>query len=96
MGRRNGLFRNVQFEYSQTAGGGDTPFQCEGGLLINTPSVMPLRLNGGGDTSFDSQDNMDDIDYQSNSILENDSSISNLSERDSQHINESDLSFVRT
>ena len=86
-------------EYSPITGGVDTPLRCEGkDLLISTPSVFPpLRLNGGGDTSHESQENiMDDNEHHSNSILVNDPSTSPPSNHDSQYVsNENDpLSFV--
>ena len=63
---------------------GDTP--CGKGLLMKTPDVFtPLRLNGGGDTSHEWQENMENIEYQNNNIVFNDSSISFSSNRDSQH-----------
>ena len=70
--------RNDQFIYSPITEGLDGPLRCErNDLLINTPSVFPpLRLNGGGDTSHESQENMNTTEHHRNSISLNDQSMS--------------------
>ena len=67
VGQRNGLLDTAQ---SISSVGGDTP--CGKDLSMKTPDVFtPLRLNGGGDTSHESQENMDNIEYLSNWDAEN-------------------------
>ena len=90
----SGRLKNIQSNNSPSIVGGETPPEFEGNEAHSI--FATLRLRGGGDTSNEYQENMDNIENQTNSMFADNPSISSPSNHDSQYVSNKNepLSFV--